>query len=152
MIGTGSFAAKAASPLEFVKSPEKGTPGVQVVVELKAGPNVGERITWIGWLTEATTARTGESLSYMGYDGSDPSSVMKKEFIAVIEHETYQNTAGETKTRARVAWINDPSGGGRMAPMTGPEIAGAKERLAAALTAAKSKKTATGNPADDPKF
>ncbi len=59
MIRTGSFAARAAAPLEFVKSPERGTPGVQVHIELKAGPNMGERIEWIGWLTDATMARTG---------------------------------------------------------------------------------------------
>ena len=139
MIKTGSFAAKAASPLEFIKSPEKGTPGVKVTIELKAGPNTGERIDWIGWLTDKTTQRTGESLTLMGYDGENPASIQKKEFIAVIEHETYNNTAGEEKTRPRVAWINDPSGGGRLDPMTATEVAGSKERLKAALTAAKAK-------------
>jgi len=151
MIGTGSFAAKAAGPLEFVKSPEKGTPGVKVVVELKAGPNTGERIEWIGWLTDATTARTGESLALMGYDGSSPDTVMIKEFIAVIEHEQYTNKAGEAKTRARVAWINDPTGGGRMDPMSKSEIAGAQQRLKAALTAAKSK-AGRNSSEDEPRF
>ena len=154
MIGTGSFAAKAVSPLEFIKSPEKGTPGVKVVVELQAGENKGERIDWIGWLTDATTARTGESLTLMGYDGSDPASIQRKEFIAVIEHEQYTNKAGESKTRPRVSWINDPSGGGRLDPMSGAEVAGAKERLKAALTAAKAKAGSkpTGNADDEPRF
>lgn len=152
MIKTGSFAAKAAGPLEFVKSPEKGTPGVKVTVELKAGENLGERIEWIGWLTDATTVRTSESLALMGYDGSDPESVMRKEFIAVIEHESYTNKAGESKQRPRVAWINDPSGGGRMDPMTTPEIAGAKERIKAALAAAKAKAAKPTNPEDEPRF
>ena len=147
MIATGNFAAKGAAPLEFVKSPEKGTPGVKVAVELKAGPNTGERIEWVGWLTDKTTHRTGESLTLMGYDGSDPATVTRKEFIAVIEHETYNNAAGEQKTRARVAWINDPSGGGRMDPMTAPEVAGAKERLKAAMAAAKAPKS-TGKDED----
>lgn len=152
MIGTGSFIAKAAAPLEFVKSPEKGTPGVKVQVELKAGPNSGERIEWIGWLTDATTQRTGESLSLMGYDGSDPSSVMGKEFVAVVEHESYTNKAGEAKARPRVAWINDPSGGGRMDPMTAPEVAGAKERLKSAMLAAKNKTPKAVSPEDEPRF
>lgn len=152
MIGTGSFAARAAAPLEFVKSPEKGTPGVSVHIELRAGPHMGERIEWIGWLTDATTARTGESLSFMGYDGSDPASVMQREFIAVVEQETYTNKAGESKVRPRVAWINDPSGGGRMDPMTAPEVAGAKERLKAALTAAKSKAVKAVSAEDEPRF
>jgi hypothetical protein len=152
MIATGSFASKAAGPLEFIKSPDKGTPGVKVVVELKAGPNIGERIEWIGWLTDKTTVRTGESLGIMGYDGNDAASVMKKEFIAVIEHETYKNAAGEDKTRARVAWINDPSGGGRLDPMTAPEVAGAKERLKAAMTAAKAKASKPVDPDSEPRF
>ena len=139
MIATGSFAAKAAGPLEMVKSPEKGTPAAKVVIELKAGPNVGERIEWLGWLTDKTTERTAESLALMGYDGSNELSVMNKEFIAVIEHEEYTNKAGEKKMRPRVAWINDPSGGGRLDPMTATEVAGSKERLKAALTAAKAK-------------
>src|SRR5271166_4957657 len=110
MIGTGTFAARGVSHIEWSKSPEKGTPCAKVMVELKAGPNSGERIEWIGWLTEATTSRTGESLTLMGYDGKDDASVTGKEFLAVIEHEEYQNKAGETKSRARIAWINDPSG------------------------------------------
>ena len=154
MIKTGSFAAKAASPLEFIKSPEKGTPGVKVTIELKAGENNGERIEWIGWLTDATTARTGESLTLMGYDGDDPASVTRKEFIAVVEHETYVNKAGESKVRPRVAWVNDPSGGGRLDPMSGAEVAGAKDRLKAALTAAKAKagQAKASNPEDEPRF
>ena len=152
MIKTGSFAAKAASPLEFIKSPEKGTPGVKVTIELKAGENNGERVEWIGWLTEKTTQRTQESLALMGYDGDSEASVMKKEFIAVIEHETYNNAAGEEKTRPRVAWINDPSGGGRLDPMTSSEVSGAKERLKAAATAAKAKAKGSGKAEDEPRF
>ena len=152
MIATGSYAAKASGPLEFVKSPEKGTPGVQVTLELKAGPNTGERITWIGWLTDSTTSRTGESLSLMGYDGRTAESVMQKEIVAVIEHEQYTNKAGEPKTRARVAWINDPTAGGRMDPMSSAEVAGAQQRLAAAVTAAKAKAGKASNSDDDVKF
>lgn len=152
MIGTGSFAAKAASPLEFIKSPEKGTPGVTVAIELKAGPNMGERIQWVGWLTDATEVRTGESLALMGYDGESPDSVMRKEFIAVIEHEEYKNKDGATKTRARVAWINDPSGGGRLDPMTAPEMADAKARLKVAMLAMRAKAAKPASAEDEPRF
>jgi hypothetical protein len=151
-MNTGSFAAKAAKPLEFIKSPEKGTPGVKVLVEIKAGPSSGERIEWIGWLTDKTTQRTGESLTLMGYDGESPESVMKKDFIAVIEKEQYKNTAGEDKERFRVAWINDPSGGGRLDPMNAAEVTGAKERLKAAMTAAKAKASKPTNAEDEPRF
>jgi hypothetical protein len=152
MIATGSYAVRAAEPLSFVKSPEKGTPGVKVTLRLEAGPDKGAHIEWIGWLTDATTARTSESLALLGYDGNDPASVMTKEAIGVIEHEEYTKKSGEKAQRPRVAWINDPTGGGRMDPMTPAETAGAKERLKAAFAAAKAKAGKPVDPADEPRF
>ena len=139
---------KAAGPAEFVKSPEKETPGVKVICEYLDGPNKGSTIEWIGWLSEKTVARTGESLALMGYDGSDPASVTKHKFQGVTELEDYTNTAGETKQRPRLQWIN---GASRMVPMNGAEIAGAKDRLKSAIMALKAKAPAA-SPEDEPRF
>jgi hypothetical protein len=152
MIGAGSFAARAVGPMAYIKSPDKGTPGVEVTVELKAGPNTGERIQWVGWLTDRTLSRTTEALSYMGWDGSDPETVTRQEFVAVVEHEEYTAASGETRTRARVAWINDATGGGRLTPMTNTEVAGAQERLRAAFAALKVKSAVVAKADDDVRF
>lgn len=153
MIASGTFRSKAAGPLEFVKSPDKGTPGVKVIVQFKEGPDAGSTLEWIGWLSDKTTARTGESLGYMGYDGSDPASVMRNEFISVVEHEEYTKTDGSVAKRPRIQWINDPNGaGGRMVPMSATEVVGAQDRLKAAMLAAKAKAAAPVNEEDIPRF
>ena len=140
---------KATGPAEMVKSPEKGTPGVRVMCGYVDGPNAGQTIEWIGWLSDATVARTAESLANMGYDGSDLTTVTKNSFQGVTEEEEYTNTAGEVKSRPRLKWIN---GASRMVAMSSAEVAGAKDRLKSALIAAKAKTSAPSNPADEPQF
>lgn len=149
MMSIGKFMARG-SDLRFGKFGEKGTQGAQVTMTLKEGPDVGLSIEWIGWLTDKTQARTGESLALMGYDGEDAASVGKKDVIVVIEHEPYTKNDGTPATRARVQWINDPAGGGSFVPMSSAEVAGAKERLKAAMLAAKAAKPAAASDADDP--
>lgn len=151
MIASGSFKARGTE-LAYAKSPDKGTPCVTVTVRLEEGPDKGSLIDWVGWLTDRTIARTGESLALFGYDGEDPKTVGLKEVIVVIEHEEYDRTNGEKATRARVAWVNDPNGAGRFQQMTAPEIAGAKDRLKAAMTAAKAKQPPSAVAADEKLF
>lgn len=150
MIATGSYRARGIS-LDFIESPEKQTPGVKVVLRLEEGPDKGSNIEWIGWLSEKTIQRTGESLSLFGHDGEDASTITRNEVIAVIEHEEYTRKNGEVAHRPRVSWINDPSGAGRFVQMGPAAVAGAKERIKAAMMAAKAKKPAV-DPADEPRF
>jgi len=122
---------------------------VKVRCEYLEGPNKGQSIEWIGWLSEKTVARTGESLEIMGYDGSDPETVTKNTFQGVTELEDYTNTAGETKQRPRLQWIN---GASRMVAMNAAEVAGAKDRLKSALMALKAKAGKPATPEDEPRF
>jgi hypothetical protein len=137
-------------------SSQKGTEGVVVACELEEGPDKGSRIDWIGWLTEKTAARTAESLALFGYSGDDDGDVRSpNSVLVVLEPEPYTNEAGTTIERMRVKWINDLSGaGGGMKPLAGPELAGAKSRLKAALAAQKGR-AATSPKAreeDEPRF
>ena len=152
MIATGNVRARAATPMSLVKSPDKGTPGVQITFRLLDGPDKDSAIDWIGWLSEKTTGRTAEALGLMGYDGDDPTTVTRKDVVLVIEHEEYSKADGTQAKRAKVAWVNDPSGGGRMEMMSVTEAAGAKDRLRAALMAVKSKAAASVKPEDEPRF
>jgi hypothetical protein len=148
-IASGTFTMKAAGPLEFVKSPEKETPGVKVICSYVDGPNVGQTIEWIGWLSDKTAARTSESLGIMGYDGDDPASVTKQPFQGVTEEEEYDKADGSKGTRPRLKWIN---GASRMVPMNVAEMSGAKERIKAAMLAAKAKAAAPVDPDLEPRF
>lgn len=150
MIASGSYKARGTE-LRFSKSPDKGTECAVVVLRLEDGPDKGAHIEWVGWLTEKTVERTGASLTLMGYDGNDPATVGKNEVSAVVEHESFTRANGEQSVRARVAWINDPNGAGRFQQMTAPEIAGAKDRLRAAMMAFKAKANALA-PADEKLF
>jgi len=141
MIAAGNYVAKAKS-LAYGKSPEKGTPCAIVQLVLQDGPDMGATVEWIGWLTEKTEAKTAESMALMGYDGIRDESIVRNNVQVVIEHEHYMNVAGEQKTRVRVAWINDPSAAGRFETLAPGEVTGIKQRLQAAMIAAKAKAAA----------
>lgn len=102
-IAPGNYIARAIKPATLEKSPEKGTPCVRVTFQLADGGGV---IDWKGWLTEKTRDRTVESLEYMGFDGTDLTTVTKNDVQLVIEHETYKNDKGEEKVAPRVQWVN----------------------------------------------
>lgn len=108
MIAEGYWKARAVSG-GFSKSPEKGVPCVVVELKLLDGPDAGQVINWIGWLSEKTRNRTAESLAHMGFDGENWATVKNKEIIAVVRHEVVETKKGEHKTVARVAFINDPN-------------------------------------------
>jgi len=111
MIPEGTYTARAVSAM-LSKSPTKGTPCVVVTLRIEQpGPHKGELIDWIGWLSEATRARTAESLALMGFDGSDLATLLRNEVAIVVEHETFTTESGATRTTARVRWINDPKRG-----------------------------------------
>jgi hypothetical protein len=148
MLAAGTFEMRAVSDLEFVKSPEKGTPGVRVLCKYLEGPNKDSTIEWIGWLSEKTTAKTSESLAIMGYDGSDASTVKLCSFQGVSEAEEYDKADGTKGQRMRLQWIN---GASRMVSMNAAEVAGAKDRLKSALLALKSKQPAA-KAEDEPRF
>lgn len=69
----------------------------------------GQRITWFGYFTEKTTARTIESLRICGWTGSDLTDlegIGANEVELVVENEEW-----EGKTRAKVQWVNKAGGG-----------------------------------------
>lgn len=117
MIQPGNYIARALKPATLEKSPKQGTPCVRVTFQLSDG---GAAIDWVGWLTEKTKDRTVESLEYMGFDGTDLSTVTKNEVQLVIEPEEYENDKGEKKTAMRVKWVNR-IGGGAMSALDAAE-------------------------------
>jgi hypothetical protein len=128
MIAEGMYKARGTS-LYVGKSGQKGTLGATVVFGItQDGPQKGQLIEWIGWLTEGAKSRTGEALVLCGYDGTDPASIGKNEVLLVVEHEDVpadpNNPTAPPRKRAKVAWVNDPARGGMgMVPLDGAEQA-----------------------------
>lgn len=148
MIAEGTFLARAAGPLQWVKSPEKGTQGIHVMFILKDGPDAGQRVDWTPWITDNTSQRISESLEYMGYDGENDASAAQKDVLVVVKHETNPK---DGKTYARVAFVNDPNRA-RFESLSGAELTAAKSRLKAARAASKASNASTGSADDEPRF
>lgn len=115
MINVGTHKARACTA-EFGTSKTKATFCVEVDFQITDGPNAGEHITWTGYFTDAATQRTLESLRYCGcqFPGGDLMNlegISDIEIMLVVEHEDYQATSGETKTRAKAQWVNKAGGG-----------------------------------------
>ncbi len=99
-----------------------GTAQVVMVFEVVEGDWAGRRLTWFGFFTDNSWARTVESLRYCGFQGDDLETVNRQDLghqVSIcVEHQT--TDAG--KTYARVAWVNE-SGGVKLAdPMTGDQV------------------------------
>lgn len=110
-MNNGKYIAKALGG-RFGKA-ETGTAGVSVDFEIVGPSNVGERISWIGWLSEKAYERTVETLVKIGYDESQGSACVDgvftlpnpKEFELVIEHEA--GIKNPEKTYPKVKFVND---------------------------------------------
>src|SRR5262249_27702083 len=96
---------------EFGTSKKKSTSFVLVNFEITQGEHAGEILSWNGYFTTNTEERTIESLRYCGCefpgnDITDLTGIHRSEVQIVVEHEEYQTDSGETKTAAKVAWVN----------------------------------------------
>lgn len=121
MINEGKHVARGVEGA-LTQSKEKGTPGVQVILEVTEGEHAGTRIRWDGWLTEGgegkegTAQRTLESLRYLGWQGeflTDLTGIDSNLVQIVVEHEE-RDINGEIKTFPRVRWVNRLGGGAKI--------------------------------------
>lgn len=106
--------------VQWGKTPA-GNEQVVVPIKIKEGEYAGRTLTWFGFFTEKTWARTMDALRYMGWRSDDISDLgaLDKEVEIVVTHETY-----EGETRARIQWVNE-IGGGRIklhSPMDAKEL------------------------------
>ena len=114
MIAQGTYRAKAREAALAESS--KGTPEIAVEFVMCAPEMEGQTITWHGYLSEKTEARTIESLRLCGWKGDDLTDLAgldSNEVNIVVEHEEY-----EGETHARVKWVNRAGGLAVKAPMS----------------------------------
>lgn len=95
----------------FGYSPNTNTPQVVAYFEILDGPMRGIVLPWFGFFTDDSRERTRESLRLLGWDGDDLRSiddfVLNNEVSVTVEVDT----TSDGKTRARVAWVNQPGAG-----------------------------------------
>ncbi len=108
MIPNGNYTAKAMQ--WDLGSTKDGKEQIAVQFEITEGEFAGHCLTWYGYFTEKTTARTLESLRYCGWSNDDISQMegMGDYLVQiVVEAEMY-----EGKMRDRIRWVNRLGGGG----------------------------------------
>lgn len=154
IIQAGSYRARGIAA-SMGKSSQKGTLCVSVTLRLEDGPHKGELIDWVGWMSDATRARTAESLELMGFDGDALATTNRNEVTAVIEHEEFTKSNGEVLVTPRVKWINDPKRGGAkfaaLSPGETQALMGSLRGYVLAAKAAKGEASSNGG-GNGPKF
>lgn len=97
----GIYTAKACGPAELGTSRVKGTPQVQVPLELENG----RKIVWNGYLTEGAAEFTIKALKFLGFKEKSLSKLdganLENEVSVTLDYEEYDG-----KQRLRVQWIN----------------------------------------------
>ncbi len=104
----------------------------------------GERITWFGYFTEASSERTLESLRLLGWKGDDLfdlQGIDENQVSIVVVEDEYQG-----KTQIKVRWINAPGGMAMKAPMSDTQAREFSARRKGAVRAFK-QKSGTPKPA-----
>lgn len=125
MITAGTYKARVQGECVLGTSKSKGTPFIEFYLTILEGEHKGSRARWTGYFTENTNERTIQSLQICGWAGDDVSDftdgmlhgldsneveiVVELEEYEVVDKESGQKT-GETKTSAKVAWINRAGG------------------------------------------
>lgn len=113
VLGAGRHRVQVVS--HVLRRSSGGTPSVAVLFE--STQEVGMRITWDGYLTDAALERTLASLRILGWDSDahdgrietlHGTDLLKgNEAEIVVELEDYQG-----QSRPKVKWVNEVGGGG----------------------------------------
>lgn len=107
MLSERTYTARAKSYQWGLTKGEKK----QIVVSFEIigeGEGMGQSVPWFGLFDTNTWERTLEGLRYCGWKGDDLNQLGDLDQVVeiVVEHNTW-----ESKTHARVAWVNQPGGG-----------------------------------------
>ncbi len=116
MLNAGKFSARPTGAELGISG--GGTNQIGIAFELLDGPDAGQSITAYRYFSDAavkyalkdmrTCGWLGDDVGNLASIGADGNLVVQ----LVIEHEDFTNNEGETKTSAKVKWINSLSIGG----------------------------------------
>lgn len=147
---------KARATSGILGETQGGKPEVAIAFSILTPGASHSSLTWHGYFTEATEARTIESLRIAGWRGDDLSQFADgydfpaeaPEVELVVEDEEY-----EGKVRTKVQWVNRAGGPAVKTPLTGDKakaFAAAMRDKFRAHDAANGKRTPTPKPAAAP--
>lgn len=111
MIPAGTYRA-VAKTLD-VRTTQKGTTLMEVMMEILGPECKGQDVAWTGWLTAKAIKYAKRDLATMGHSGDIVElrekgvACLKTEVEIVVEHDEYNG-----EVRARVKYVNGPGGGG----------------------------------------
>jgi len=118
-IKEGTYDAKVIGSF-LGESKEKKTPYVGLKFQYEQGADGIKTIEWVGYLSPGNhevkdrNIETVVKCGFLGRSLADLAGEFNfadvKNIQIVIEHEEYINTAGESKLRPRVKWVNVGSG------------------------------------------
>ena len=146
----GTFRAKAVDADFGETSTGKPQVAVQFAI-IDEGPRANQRVTWYGFFTPDTEARTVESLRYCGCtfgphgtDITDVTGLDTNEVEVTLEENEYTDDKGKTTITERVGFVNALGGGIRMSKrMDDAGKAKFKDQMAGLL--AKTRPAASGH-------
>lgn len=137
-ITAGTYKARVSGECVLGESKQKSTPFIEFYLTIIDGDSKGQRARWTGYFTENTNERTVQALQICGWQGDDLSEfsdgalhgldsndveiVVELEEYEVIDKESGRPT-GETRTSAKVAWINRAGGFLNKAAVMKPDAA-----------------------------
>lgn len=133
IVSKGNYVGRGYGQPELGESPEKHTPFVRVALQIKGGEYDGRIVNRDLYFTEKATARTMESLktcgcTFPGDDITDFTGFGSTDVNFTVEHESYEKD-GETKTVAKIGFINQAAGINTEAKMSEAQKAAFKSKM-----------------------
>lgn len=150
IVAKGNYAGKGFGVPELGESTEKKTPYVRVAVQIQGGEFDGRIVNRDLYFSEKATPRTMESLRILGctFPGNaidDFTGYGSTTVNFTVDHETYEKD-GETKTIAKIGFINSAGGINAAARMDEAQKAAFRAKMmgTVAASAGTQKQTANG--------
>lgn len=114
IVSQGNYVGRGFGQPELGESKEKHTPYVRVALKIQGGEFDGRIVNRDFYFTEKTTQRTMEALKTCGCtfpndDITDFTGFGSTDVNFTVEHESYDKD-GETKTVAKIGFINQSGG------------------------------------------
>jgi hypothetical protein len=103
------FEDGSASYVQFRRVGKNETPQVRMLFEVLEGAQVGRKVFWQGWLTEAAYERTIQALRACGFQGDDLEGALTQGLSNEVEIVTEITEGNDGKQYAGVRWVNQIS-------------------------------------------
>jgi hypothetical protein len=151
IVSKGNYQGKGYGTPELGESPEKKTPFVRVAIQIEGGAFAGRIVSRDFYFSEKTTQRTMEALRTLGctFPGNaidDYTGFGSTTVNFTVEHESYEKD-GETKTVAKIGFVNSSAGINSAARMDEAQKAAFRAKMMGTVAASAGPKAVSNGPA-----